>query len=726
MTDRLHLDFETRSEAPLDEVGLYNYVTHPSTEVLMLAWSLNDRSVQLWEPHAHPEMPAELAEGLEDPFVEKFAWNATFERSIFKHVLKTDIPTPEWIDPSIYARYISLPGSLEDAGEVLQIGDEVAKMQEGKDLIKLFCEPVETGGGAGLFGRIPTTWNNWKTHPDNWARFGQYCRQDVLAEKTITKRIERWAPPASERRNWELDQRINERGMPADMALVAGATKVVAIERARLERRQLELTGLQNPNSVPQLLPWVRERGYPFNAMGKAFVTRALKGEGDLTPECREALLIRQQASKSSVHKLDSLRKHAAADGRLRHQFVFMGAGATGRFSGTGPQIQNLPRPTKEVEKKMDRAVALLRAADHATIAQEFSSVLEVAISCLRPMFRAPKGKKLIVADLNAIENRMLAWLSRSPSMLSVYAEGRCPYIDFATELYGQSYEELWHEYKVEGNGAKRTMAKPGVLGCGYGLSGGEQITDENGDAVKTGLLGYADAMGVTMTQEEAQRAVDLFRTKYSEVKQYWKDLEYLSMVAVRNPGHRYPVGQVTFLCTGKSMLRILLPSGRALHYLFPEIVEKEITFIDKRSGNPKTIVKDTLTFAGKDQETRQWVRKSTYGGHLTENLCQAISRDILLEGMQRAEAAGFEVVGHVHDEIITLVDEDSPLTHKDLEIAMATVPEWAAAGEVRVTHDGEQWVGDPTIDSVDHVVVVWNALPLGAEGYEDDHYRKG
>jgi DNA polymerase len=317
----------------------------------------------------------------------------------------------------------------------------------------------------------------------------------------------------------------------------------------------------------------------------------------------------------------------------------------------------------------------------------------------------------------------MLGWLARALSMLAVYAEGRCPYIDFATELYNETYEALWHEYKVLKNGAKRTMAKPAVLGCGYQLSGGEETTDENGDAVKTGLLGYADAMGVKMTAEEAERAVSIFRTKYSEVKQYWRALEDSALAAVRNPGHRYPVGQVTFLCTGKSMLRILLPSGRALHYLFPEIVQKEITYTDKKSGKQKTIVKDTLTFAGKDQETRQWVRKSTYGGHLTENLCQAISRDILLEGMKRAEAMGFEVVGHVHDEIITLVDEDSTLSYHDLEQAMATVPEWAAAGEVRIMAGGEAWNGD---ENEPFETISWDALPLGAEGYEDDHYRKG
>jgi DNA polymerase len=1007
MTDRLHLDFETRSELDLSERGMHNYAVHPSTQVLMLAWAINDRTVNLWEPHRNPKPPVELAEALADPFVDKPAWNAPFERNIMLHRMGLDVPLEEWVDPSVWARYLSLPAGLEDAGEVLGLSEDEAKLKEGKELIQLFCVPKALGGGEGLFGSLPTVWNDWTTHPEAWERFCEYCRQDVRTERTIAKKITKLQPPPSERKLWALDQRINERGMPVDMELVAGAAKVAEIERGLLDQRLRALTGLENPGSVPQMLGWARQHGYPFNALGKAFVQRALRGEGEITPECREALMLRQQASKSSVHKLEALRLLVSADGRLRNQFVFYGA-STLRWGSRGVQIQNLPRPTKEVEKNTERAVELLRAGNHALIAAEFTSPLDVVTSCLRPMFRAPKGKKLVVADLNAIENRKLAWLSRSPAMLSVYAEGRCPYIDFATELYGQSYEELWHEWKVLGDGSKRTMAKPAVLGCfgadtpvltdrgwlrivdvrlmdklwdgvewvmhdgavyqgikntillhgtrvtpdhkiltpngwrkacdleesqlsnsamllacellsdipwtcgekptttfgaiadicplsfsqiwrwgslshadpvlrtrdadnsflppvenpdscsglgssynsvetkkmclftsanapnagtntpfksvilregtqsvakpvsmridsyhsqsgqrvivsdhgllsesvvtqqeaavtcanaqyvghrelsnrmslreaplpvdasnrqadlsssleriavfdilncgprnrfivltgsgplvvhncGYQLGGGEVQIDENGDEVKTGLLGYASAMNVEMTPEQAARAVALFRAKYPEVKQYWYDLEEAALSAVRNPGQRFPVGQVTFHCTGKKMLQIHLPSGRAIHYLQPEVKATEITYQDR------TFTKDALTYMGKDQQTKQWVRKYSRGGHLTENLCQALARDVLVHGMIQAEERGFEVVGHVHDELITLADVDSPLGARDLEDCMRAVPVWAGAGDVR-ERDGT-------------VLYSWPALPLNAEGYEDDHYRKG
>lgn len=710
MPDRLHLDFETRSELDLQERGLHNYATHPSTQVLMLAWTLNDRAVQLWEPH-RGEMPAELAEALADPFVEKPAWNSPFERTIFRHVLKMDIPVDEWVDPSVWARYLSLPAGLEDAGEVLGLSEDDAKIKEGKDLIQLFCVPKAMGGGDGLFGSLPTVWNDWRTHPEAWARFCEYGRQDVRTERAIAKKITKLQPPASERAIWVVDQIINERGMPVDMELVAGAAKVAAIERGLLDERLRALTGLENPGSVTQMLGWVRQHGYPFNALGKAFVQRALRGEGELTPEGREALLLRTQASKSSVHKLEALRNLVAEDGRVRHQFVFYGA-ATLRWGSRGVQLQNLPRPTKEVEKNLDKAIGFLRAGDHSGIAGSFTSPLDTVVSCLRPMFRAPAGKKFIVADLNAIENRVLGWLSRSPAMLSVYAEGRCPYIDFATELYGQSYEELWHEYKVEGNSAKRTMSKPAVLACGYRLSGGEVLIDENGDEVMTGLLAYANGMGVSMTPEEAQHAVDIFRARYPEVKQYWDDLDNASLEAVRNTGQDIHVGQITFRCTGKRMLQALLPSGRSIHYLQPEIEQKEITFFDRKTQRDKTFTKDTLTYMGKDQQTKQWVRKVTHGGHLTENFCQAIARDVLVNGILLAESRGIEVVGHVHDEIVSLVDADSRFGAHDLEECMRAVPSWAGSGDVREM-DGT-------------VIATWPALPLDAEGYEDNFYRKG
>jgi hypothetical protein len=458
MTDSLHLDFETRSELDISAVGLHNYATHPSTEVLMMAWAVNSGRIRLWEPHKGERIPAEVREALDDPFVDKCAWNAPFERAISKFVLKLDIPIEEWHDPSITARSLSLPGSLADVGEILGLGNEFAKMEEGEDLIKVFCEPRETGGKPGLFGTTATVWHDWTTHPKEWETFGKYCCRDVKAEREIDRKIGKFAPPPIERRNWILDQRINERGMPVDMELVAGAAKIAAREQALLSERLHKLTGLENPNSNPQFLEWARAHGYPFNALGKALVKRALDGEGDIPFELREALLWRAQASKASVHKLEAIRLNVAPDGRLRHQYVFGGASKTQRWAGTGAQLQNLPRPSKEIDARLEEAVALLRAGDHAPLAAVFDNPLDVVTSCIRPMFRAPEGKKLVVSDLNAIENRVLGWIARCPGILRVFEQQLDPYKDFATELYGVPYDAVTKE--------QRNNSKPAVLGC--------------------------------------------------------------------------------------------------------------------------------------------------------------------------------------------------------------------------------------------------------------------
>lgn len=688
MTDVLHLDFETRSELDLEVCGLDNYVRHPSTQVLMLAWAVNEQKVRLWEPHKG-SLPAEVDEALDDPFVEKHAWNSPFERLVFQYVLKRIIPYQEWHDPMINARYLSMPGSLESVGEILQLTSATAKITDGSRLIKLFCEPAMEGGKPSLFGTTVAAFNDWNTHPEDWEKFCYYCKQDVVAERTIANKMANFPLPPQEERLWHLDQRINDAGMPVDMKLVNGASIVASREQARLWAELKEMTGLENPNSNPQMLAWAREQGYPFNAMGKALVARALGGEGDMTPLCKEALQVRKIAAKSSVQKLDVIKNLTSSDGRIRHQFAFMGAARTARWASKGANLQNLPRPDKQTEKNMERAIALLRAEDLDALRKEFTSVLDTAVSCVRPAFRAPDGYKLVVCDLNAVESRVVSWEAQCQSLLKVFHDDRDPYLAFASELYGESYDDLLAEYKA-GNKEKRNNAKPGLLGCCYQLGGGEELINEDGDLVKTGLLGYADAMGVKITQDEANRAVAVYREAYPEVTQMWYDLEKASIRAVRS-GKPQAVGVLTFEPVGTKMLRMHLPSGRALHYVRPTIEKRELP-----GKNGTTYSKDVLLYEGIEQQTRQWVQIATRGGHLTENATQAIARDLLAHGMTEADRIGLPIIGHVHDEIIALVPEDSPLGLADLQRCMVKQPSWAPD------------------------------LPLGAEGYESQYYRKG
>ena len=708
MTTAFHLDYESRSTIDLPTRGLHNYASDKSTEVILCAFAEGDNRVQLWQPHLGP-MPNELHDALTDPWVEIHAWNCSFEKAITKFVLGIDKPICEWRDIMVLARYMSLPGSLEEAGRILELKD-LAKLDTGSKLISLFCEPKIAGGEAGLFGVTKPAYYDWNTHPDEWAQFCEYNKQDVGAERALEKKMKRFPLPDQEQRLWDLDQKINERGLPVNLSLLSAANQVVRVTTEELIAKLKDLTGLDNPNSTNQMLEYARTQGYGFGSLGKAFVARAMAGECDLTPACREALEIRKQTSKSSVRKYTSIGDTVSSDGRLRYQFSFMGAARTGRWASHGINLQNLPRPVKSVEKNMPRALELLLARDVGALKKEFDNPLDVVTSTLRAAFTATEGHKLVVCDLGAVENRVIGYLARCESILNVFREGRDPYLDFAVELYGEPYEKLYAEWKA-GDSTKRSNAKPSTLGCGFGLSGGKEDVDANGDKILTGLRGYADSMHITLTQEEADRAVSIFRKRYPEVVQFWYDMEAASVAAVETPGHWFGVGcpvddadrerylkkgrktnlvpLLSFKALGKSVLEMKLPSGRSLHYLRPQLNTIE------REGKYGTYKKKQLSAEGKDQKTKAWVRSEFPGHLLCENSVQATARDILGNGLTLADEAGFPVILHVHDEIGCEVEIDSPLNKEKLEECMTAPLSWAPD------------------------------LPLGAEGYEAKEYRK-
>lgn len=356
---------------------------------------------------------------------------------------------------------------------------------------------------------------------------------------------------------------------------------------------------------------------------------------------------------------------------RLRHSYMFYGASRTGRWAGRGVQLQNLPRGTVKAEN-YDLAVDTILALDIDTL-RDFGEPLEVVSSCLRGAFRAPEGSRFVVSDLNAIEVRVLAWLSNCQPVLDVFEKSLDPYIDFATKMYRAPYDSITK--------LQRQVAKSAVLGCGYMLSGGVLKADKHGDEFKSGFWGYAEAMGVTVTQDEAQRAVDTFRRERPEVVRYWYALEDAALGIMKNQGPPVQVGRVTIGLKPGKVLWVTLPSGRRLHYLLPRL-------------EPGKYSKPEMTYesqiAGKT-----WGRRKLYGGLLTENLVQAVARDVLAEGLLVADAAGFEIVGHTHDEIITVVPYSSSLTLTGLNGTLSRQPNWAPG------------------------------LPLKADGYESEVYRK-
>ena len=446
---------------------------------------------------------------------------------------------------------------------------------------------------------------------------------------------------------------------------------VVAKEQSSLLKEWVDLTGIPKPKSTKQVLYFARQHGYTFQSVGKPFIKRALAGECKLDEIAKKALTLRLQLSKSSVSKLEACQDSVEPDGRVRGLFNFFGAARTGRWTSGLFQAHNLIKATKEVEKKQNLALELLKEGNHERIKQEFSSPLDVACSALRPILRAPQGKKFVIADLNAIETRGAGWIAGCDSLLEVFRLGRDPYIAFAAQMDpSRTYEELYAEYKA-GNKTARTNAKSPTLGCGYGLSPGTIEKDEEGNTVKTGLLGYADAMGIELTQEYAEQAVMVYRNSYPEIVNFWWDLHRAFADAVDHD-KIIELGPLRLEKIGR-VLCIWLPSGRALHYINPRT--EKVERISKR-GNK--YMSTQLFCEGIHQETHQWCEIQTRGAKLFENVVQAICRDVLAAGMINARNAGFKLVLHCHDELVAEVEEDSELNHKRLEEEMTRPLVWA------------------------------------------------
>lgn len=726
MTKVLHLDFETRSALELSDVGIHNYASSKTTGILMLAWACGDEQPLLWEPHLG-EMPAKLRNRINDPNWTKAAWNSGFERLILWYQLGINVPISNWLDPMINARYMSMPGSLSSVGEILDIDYKYRKDKRGEQLLKLFSSPLpkkkkkKATNENTLFDISPiedegVTFADHTTHPDEWAALGEYCKQDIVAERMLGDMMAHFPLPEKEIQIWQLDQKINDTGFPTDRPFVNAALDLAIQDKTLQSENLKKITGLANANSNQQFLKWVQAQGYPYNSLRKEPVKVAMDDpEVKISDIGREALEVRKKASKTSYKKLAAIVPALSSDDTLKDQFLFMGSARAGRWSGKAVQLHNMARPIKAVEKikDLDDARALIMARDFQGIVERFTttdkktkkvtpgSVLDIVTSSIRSAFIAPSGKRLNVSDLNAIENRALGWVAGEDKILEVFRLGRCPYLDFGSKMYRIPYDVLKADYDRGDLDAKekRQVAKPAVLGAGYRLGGGGWGTNKAGDRVKTGLWGYAENMGVNISQDLAIASVKAFRGEYKKVVSLWYDSENAVILCIKQGGVHMigPTGLVW--CDrrrrkdGSLILRIHLPSGRYLHYLNAGVRDKHFDGKEGSDGYDK----EAFTYDGISQETKSWGTIDSHGGKIVENIVQAISRDVLAESMLVADDLGFQIVAHVHDEIVTVTeDTEESLGLVDLRCIMSTTPDWAPG------------------------------LPLNAEGYEGYVYRKG
>lgn len=636
--DVLFLDFETFSETDLKKCGLYRYAADPAARVLMLAHALNDEPARVWEPHKC-EMPAQLQDQINDPTVLKVAHNAPFEMAIFDLVLDWPQNPAHWFCTMALAYSLALPGSLGEVGDVIGLPEDKKKLAYNRRLIRTFCVPQKpNANGKYVKARI----RDWNTDPEDWAAFVSYCLQDVEAERAVYKKLVKWAPSEFERRVWTLDQKINQRGLPIDLDLVDSALDIDATNKAEALESAKEITELDNPNSRDQMLAWVRERvDFEVENLQKATVEKLLELQ-DLPGDVRAALEIRVETSKTSIKKFDALKRSAGDDGRVRGCFQYAGAGRTNRWGGRIFQPQNLPRGVLKDERQMSAAIGATKTRDPEFLSTLYDKPTAILSSLIRCSVAAKPGRVLNVADLSSIESVMLGWSANAESLLAPFRDGRDPYKFFYSGWMGVDYDAVTK--------TQRNFAKPPSLGCGYMLGG-------------PGLVAYAAGMRVSMSLEQAQSAVDFFRSEFPEIVQFWWDCDS-AMKEVIQYGGKAKVTHFQFIKDGP-FLRLVLPSGRSIFYCRPKI---EIL------PTPWGVDKPTVTYEGVNQYSRKWCRIKTHPGKVTENIVQAISRDILAEGLLNADAADFQIVGHVHDEIIS---EDDTNRVDELIEAMSAAPAW-------------------------------------------------
>lgn len=623
---RMNIDIETYSEADLSKSGVYKYVDAPGFEVLLFGYSADGGPVKVISLAEGEELPQKIKEALLDDTVLKFAFNAQFERVCLEKYLGVHLAPDAWRCTMVASLYLGLPGSLAQVGAVL--GVEKKKLETGKDLIKFFsvpCKPTKTNGG-----RI----RNLPEHDrEKWQQFITYNARDVETEMDIMEKVARFPVPDFLWKQYAQDQRINDLGIELDMALVTQAIKCDEESRERYLKRAQELTGLENPNSPIQLKEWILSNGVEMETLTKAEVASVME---TATGPVKEVLELRQLLSKSSVKKYVAMETCRCSDGRAHGLLQFYGANRTGRWAGRLVQVQNLPQ-----NHIPDLAVArnLIKSGCFEAVELLYDSIPDTLSQLIRTAFVPREGCKFMVADFSAIEARVIAWLAGESWRQEVFRNNGDIYCASASQMFGVPVE------KHGVNGELRQKGKIAELALGYGGGVGAMIS-----------MGAID-MG--LAEEELQPIVDSWRQSNTAIVKLWWDVHRCVIKAVKDKQPQ------TYKCLTfeyqSGMLFIGLPSGRRLAYAKPSVYRNDYD-------------RDEIAYMGVDA-TKKWGKIDSYGPKFVENIIQAMSRDILAEAMARMEAAGYDIVMHVHDEAVIEAPRDAVL--EDACQIMSKAPDW-------------------------------------------------
>ena len=614
------IDFETRSAVDLRKTGVYKYASDPSTDIWCMAYKAPwSDDVQVWLPG--DEMDAHL----EDWIVEGgllSAWNANFERTIWNEIMVSRYQWPrtsikQWRCTMAQASAMGLPRALGQAASVL--GVEEQKDKAGAALMLRMARPRKVNADGSY------TWWNTKDKIDTLVA---YCIQDVKTELSVAATLNDM--PDSERRLYQLDQRINDRGVKVDLDLIERVSKLAnsASENIDAEIKRLTNGQVKAATNAMDLTAWLRSYGLQVKSVDKQTVTRML-GMEKLHPIIKQVLRLRQDGAKSSTAKYEAMVNAANADNRMRGLLMYHGA-ATGRWSGRLVQPQNFPRPQKK-QDELDQIIAKLKADEDVS---EYGAGTVLASDLLRSMLIAEDGHRLMFADYSAIEARVLAWIAGQTDLVETFRNGGDVYKEMASAIYNVNVENV--------TDGQRQVGKMAILGCGYGM-GGKRFAEQ------------CATMGINVDEDEAKRIVSVYREKNNRIARYWRDSENEFVEMVKEAGRVRSV-------------ELPLPSGRSLTYHNPRIIQRE---------TPWGAMRDTAQVDTLNSVTRQWVSQIIWGGLLTENVVQATARDLMATAMMALELKGYNVILSVHDEIISEVPDDFGSLEEMIEI-MTRVPAWA------------------------------------------------
>ena len=529
---RLSIDLETYSSVDLGKSGVYKYAESEDFEILLFAYSIDDGEVKVIDLANGEIIPEEILSALSDKSIEKWAFNANFERVCLSRILGKRLKPQGWYCTMIWSAYLGLPLSLEKVGEVLKLDKQ--KMNEGKALIRYFsipCKPTKTNGMRT---------RNLPHHDlEKWSTFKKYNQRDVETEMAIKKKLSTFPMPQSEWENYWIDQNINDRGILIDESLVDSAIKFDEILRDENMDRAIELTGLENPNSPLQLKEWLNKKGLEIDSLAKKDVESALKNtEGDI----KEVLELRQELSKSSVRKYDAMKNVKGKDNRARGLIQFYGANRTGRYSGRLIQVQNLRRNNL---KDLELARSLVKNRDYETMEILYESPSDILSQLIRTAFIPKEGTRFIISDFSAIEARVLAWLAGEQWVLDAFENGEDIYCRTASRMFGVPVE------KHGVNGHLRQKGKIATLACGY-----------------QGALGALKAMGgieMGLSEDELQSIVDSWREANPNIVSLWWDIDsVVKRVVKTRTKEKYKNLVISY---EKGILFIQLPSKRRLAY---------------------------------------------------------------------------------------------------------------------------------------------------------------